>query len=236
MSAKKPNMKVKLLVVMGTSLALAGCVDRKAREGVLDTQKQVNKWTAELAQVRKTDSERGGLLSDLISEVDNHLDLVEKQFSNTQPAVLSSTSKEYAVVVTRLGSFAVQVNNVVPYVNGFKIDFSVGNLINATITSGVVSVKYGSEPPRPVWGKSPGSSVPQTDPKWVNYNKAFREFLDRYNNWANALRSVNTNITRPLEPRTWNNFEVICAPASAEEVAHLEVAIEPTEITLNGSK
>lgn len=122
---------------------------------------------------------------------------------------LSLDEKGYIPVETTLGQLLVASGTATPYMDGYKIDFQIGNPQSVTYDGVTVTLKWG----------------PSANPTIFTNNTALKE-------WQNAQKTKTDKLLSRLLPGYWNNAEVIVAPATTEEIRNLEISIETGTLLL----
>lgn len=149
-------------------------------------------------------------LESKITDLDSKISSVETQLftlrlENSPNAVLSTTTKDYDIINNKLGKFFVSVQDIKKYANGYKIILNIGNPNSVTYLDAKAILKYG----------------PPYDNK-----KTFEE-------WQNSQKSIESAITKPLVPGTWNKVELIAAPAKEEDLGNMYLGLEISRVSLN---
>jgi hypothetical protein len=142
-------------------------------------------------------------LRDLRSRV---LDLEMKAQRNSF-AELDTSKETYQQVKSNNATFLMTFVKAEPYLNGYKVTLSIGNLTTATFNSFDLKLKWGAKEP---------------------------EYSDKWIDWWHGLKTKEQHFTDDLVPGRWNRVEVALVPASANELGFLQVSIETNALTLRG--
>ena len=69
---------------------------------------------------------------------------IEQLKKHTQPAILDPTAPgSYSIAYSQTGAFLVSINDAKPYLNGYKVNLSIGNLSTATYSGIKINSKWG---------------------------------------------------------------------------------------------
>jgi hypothetical protein len=127
------------------------------------------------------------------------------QQSQTEVA-MDLTSRLFSRVDSEYGTFLVMIEDVVPYLDGYKIRLFIGNPSFATYFHSKIKVKWGS---------------------------AFRGISQNdVDQWSKGLRRQEYPLVQSLRAGSWNKAEIILSGTSAEETRYFEISLETPEISL----
>lgn len=156
-------------------------------------------------------------LEDRISVLEKSLESYEKRQDNQtaeikarvnridfSSAYFTPASKGYTRVDTNSGIFLVSLNDIKPYANGFKISFRIGNLSSASYKDPTVAIRY---------------------------NKAFDQNMD-YLQYVNNEKEIKSQLMKELKPGSWNNIDIVVAPAKSEDIGELIFRMETDTVSL----
>lgn len=121
------------------------------------------------------------------------------------------TPGPYQRLDTTSGTFLVSVQNVTPYLDGFRVTCDFGNPSSATFNGFKLKAKWG----------------PRLDLK--NKKMTLRQ-------WTEALREKDISLTASLRPASWNRLSFVVSPASAEEFGYLELSMETNSVSLQAAR
>lgn len=127
-------MKIRRFLIVALIFGLSGCEKKPEDNRLLSLDSKLSSLNKEVKNLKKKNDEQSTLLGFVIGRI-NRLD----QKSATVP----TDSKEYDIAKTPYGSFLVIVDRVDPYLDGFKVKMRVGNLSDATFTSGKMTILWG---------------------------------------------------------------------------------------------
>lgn len=133
---------------------------------------------------------------------------MESDINSRNTATLDPVQKGYSVVNTNSGMLLVSVNQVDPYLDGYKITYHIGNPMFMTFNGFRLTVKYGR----------------QFDAK--------KDGIDKFESWQKSLKEISSDLTDQLSPGSWNKVELIIPSTKAEDIRYLEVAIKTDQVAL----
>jgi len=119
--------------------------------------------------------------------------------------MLDPTSEGFQRLDTTLGSLVVSVKSVTPYLDGYKVDISIGNPMDMDFNGFVLSCQ---------WGLAPKIGA--------NYDEIQK-----------SQKSQDFQRTEVLLAGHWNPVELIIAPATTDEIKNLRISIKLNTIGLN---
>jgi hypothetical protein len=102
----------------------------------------------------------------------------------------------------------VSLDEVVPYLDGYRVILNVGNPLGATYVGFNVKVRWG---PRYDWSKFDA----------VAYEK-----------WEKSVQNKEVSFTDSLKPMAWNKVEIILAATKSDEFGFLEISIDTNTVSL----
>jgi len=113
----------------------------------------------------------------------------------------------YRRIDTTGGTFLVSLQNVTPYVDGFRVTCNFGNPSSATFNGFKVKAKWGSR-----------FDFKVKKMKWAE--------------WQASLREKEISVTNNLQAGSWNPVSFVLSPAKPEEFGYLELSIETSLMSL----
>ena len=179
---------------------------------------QSNKATVSSQSTAQTQRELADVRGRL-AQVEKKIDLLESQLKFDEYVIgtkqerqdsitLNLTEREYQRLDTSNGFFLVAVEEVVPYLNGYKISVSIGNPAYA---------KYNGFKVKVSWGKKYAPA---------QYTEA------SFSEWQKTIQEKETSMTNILEPGTWNKAEIIVAPATADDLGYVTFSMTASNVVL----
>ncbi|MGA3007597.1 MAG: hypothetical protein ABSE59_06870 [Opitutaceae bacterium] len=125
------------------SLLVVGCTDRSNQAKVAAVQEENKRLEAETITLRQDVAQ---LKADMKKDEEAVLFLLARmnEADNPKPAHLSGTERGFELARTEYGSFLVSIADVEPYLDGYSVTLSIGNPLDADITAGTISIKYGT--------------------------------------------------------------------------------------------
>ena len=135
---------MKILPLIALCLFVAGCSDKTDQTKQFAAIQEENKRLEAETIVLRQDV--GQLKTDMKKDEEAVLFLLSKinEADSPKPALLSGTERGFELAKTEYGSFLVSIADVEPYLDGFSVTLSIGNPLDADITSGTISIKYGT--------------------------------------------------------------------------------------------
>jgi hypothetical protein len=118
-------------------------------------------------------------------------------------ASISTEEHAFGVAKTEFGSFTISTRAVTPYLDGFKVKLSIGNLTSADFNGARITVTWG----------------PPFDKK--NPSESFRK-----------QQKKEFSVTNRLSSGAWTDLEVVLTPAKPEDVKTLSVGIKLNQLAL----
>jgi hypothetical protein len=133
---------MKAFFLLALSLLVSGCTDRSDRARMAAIEEK-NKRLEDGSILLRQDISQ--LKSDVKKDEEAVLFLLGKinETDGIKPASLSGTTKGFELARTDYGSFLVSLVDVQPYLDGYKVTLSIGNPLDADVTDGTISVKFG---------------------------------------------------------------------------------------------
>jgi len=158
-------VRISLLLVL--CLFVAGCTD-KANRARLAALEERNKRLVDEGILLRQDM--GQLKSDMKKDEEAVLFLLARitEADGAKPASLSGTTKGFELAKTEYGSFLVSLAGVEPYLDGFRVTLSIGNPLDADITDGTISIKFGTSPTDTLRTVSQNIDEPIAGGHWTN--------------------------------------------------------------------
>jgi outer membrane murein-binding lipoprotein Lpp len=115
--------------------------------------------------------------------------------------------RHYSRIDTTGGTFLVMLEDVTPYVDGFRVTFKFGNPSSATFNGFKIKAKWGSR----------------------------FDFKAKGANWATwhaSLREKEISVTDNLYAGSWNSVSFVVSPAKREEFGYLQLSTETDRVIL----
>ena len=134
-----------------------------------------------------------------------------------RPAILSPSSKGFDICRNLYGSCAISIESVEPYLTGFKVNLSIGNMAAGDLTAGSIDVAFNRKAP-----EQSGSDA-----------ASFAAWTKEYGDWAKHERDAITTIAQPIKSGCWNRFQVIIDQAKPEDLDTLKVMVLPEGVSLH---
>jgi hypothetical protein len=134
---------MKIFPLLLLCLFVVGCTDRSNQARLAAIEEKNKRLMDESILLRQ---DMAQLKADMRKDEEAVLFLLTKinEPDGTKPASISGTTKGFELAKTEYGSFLVSLINVEPYLDGFKVTLSIGNPLDADVTDGTISIKFGT--------------------------------------------------------------------------------------------
>lgn len=166
-------------------------------------------------EVARLSGEVKSLSDDLQTITDSHYELYGKvldlERADSSVDLDPARPNEFQRLRSSAGLLLVSLEEVTPYLDGYKLRVSIGNPSFAT---------YGGFKVKARWG-------PRADPGPFNLAK-FRERQAQ-------IKEKEISFTERLEPGLWNEVELILTPATATQVGFIQISIDSNYVSLRKS-
>jgi hypothetical protein len=136
-----------------------------------------------------------------LSVAEMRIDQLEKEsVENAHPksASFRPDSKGYSTIYTDSGLLMVSLEDIKPYANGYKATFNFGNPQAIAFDDAEIELRWG--PARPAEAKAA-----------------------KYSEWLSKFQTSTQKLGKRLKAGSWNPVEVVISPATAEQIAHIEI-------------
>ena len=152
------------------------------------------------------------LLRQKLISLETALKFDEYQLKNKQERqdsiVLNLAEHTFQRLDTDSGFFLISVKEAVPYLNGYKLHLNIGNPLSASYSGVKVKAR---------WAQA------------YNYTKYTEASFDE---WQKSIQEKETSLVDVLDAGTWNNVEVILAPATTEQLGFVTLSISTDTVRL----
>lgn len=209
----------KLSVLLLTSAAFTACQPTAptVSSGFDALQARVSKLEAQAA----TNFSR---LVEAASELDTRIERVEDsqrreagRLLNNTRVHLDPTAKGFRIVETQLGRLLVMDTEAPPYLDGYAVQFKVGNQLAANISGCTITARWG-----------PSFEFKGTNSEGTNVFTALEENLKRW-------RTNTFEMSETLLSGAWTKLELKITPADAPSIKNLTVELEPKSVLLRAA-
>lgn len=201
-------MKKFVCFTVGLVLALPALAQNNSARRAVPTgrsiilQKELDSQASRISNLEKS-------VADLKSEISVYQFELDQKQQRHDTILLDPSSRTFQRLDTDTSSFLVAVEDVVPYLNGYKLTVSIGNPTTATFSGVTIKIR---------WGKA--------------YN--FNEFSDSsYAEWSKSIQEKDVSLTGDLSPGSWNDVDLYLLPATADELGYLEISMTSPTISLH---
>ncbi|WP_408888937.1 hypothetical protein ACJ2CR_32090 [Myxococcus faecalis] len=135
----------------------------------------------------------------------------ERAAESAKTASFTPGSAGYQLVQSKTGTFLVWLDKVAPYANGQRLTFRVANTQSVTYKNPTITVTWSTAAPE-VTGSE-------------DYAKA-------YETWTASRRTKTETVFLDLRPGWWSTFNIVVSPATASDVANIELALTATIVSI----
>jgi hypothetical protein len=136
------------------ALTLTGCSDESAQQSVRDLRENNKQNESKIAELGEAISK---ITDDVIAQQKTIVDLekelgaqhryVIERLNTGKAAEISATQTGYDIIENRYGAFPILVANAVPYLDGQRVTFKIGNPLGASINEGTIKLTYALRKP-----------------------------------------------------------------------------------------
>jgi hypothetical protein len=130
-------------------------------------------------------------------------------------AYLDISEKGFSRIDTNIGPFFISLDDVKPFVNGYKFFLRIGNPYSVSFSSFEFEVEWGKKEP-PIPSVKEGELV-------EDWSKKYDEYKISYSEWEMSLKNKNVSFSETLAAGTWNKVEMTISPAIKGELEHLKL-------------
>lgn len=128
-----PKLLLTSIFAIIISLIITSCEQNNNNEAaILKLEKILVEQKADLNELKKE-----------ILEISAQLYKMKIEKFSTQVATFNPDNKEFQIIQTSLGMFFIQIDNIQPYGNGYKVFVSIGNPNFATFSNINIKITYG---------------------------------------------------------------------------------------------
>jgi hypothetical protein len=158
---------VKNFILLSLCLFLVGCTDKSSRARLAALEER-NKRLVDEGILLRQDMQQ--LKADVKKDEEAVLFLLARitDTNGATPASLSGTTKGFELAKTEYGSFLVSLVGVEPYLDGYRVTLSIGNPLDADVTDGTISIKFGTSPANALSTVSQAIDEPIAGGHWTN--------------------------------------------------------------------
>jgi hypothetical protein len=170
------------------------------------TLKEIESLKSEVARLEAQLTESKTTIKDLTSRLVTLEIWKITQDNHTVALDLSSTN--FQRLETDSGTFLVSVENATPYLDGFRLDLSIGNPSSVTYSGFKIHVKWNSR---------------------YDYDH-FSE--PGYSNWQKAQREKDDSFVDRLPPGSWHKISIVLPATAADQLGFLILSMETNTVSL----
>lgn len=206
---------MRMLFIVAAALTVAGCdpvdtyIANVAAKQKVQQVREIENKIGELNSALNSKSLEIGALNSKLSTLETLINIntsLLSSFDEGQASVREGGS--YGIVKTRHGIFLASINKIEPYLDGYRVTFSVGNPTNMTFHGGEFKVGWGLP-----WGTK--------DKKFAEINA--------------SRRSKIFSIVQDFLPGSYTAVSLALTPAKPDEIKLIDVGISWNRISLRQS-
>jgi hypothetical protein len=144
-------------------------------------------------------------LSREVSKLQHDFELLDLRVRSleSKEAIVSTEEQGYGIAKTNFGAFTVSVKTVTPYLDGFKVKLTIGNVTSADFNGAKLNVSWGP----PFDTTNPIESIKK-------------------------MKEKEFSITNKFSSGAFSDVEVALTPAKPDEVKTLNVGIQVDQLSL----
>lgn len=148
-----------------------------------------------------------------LTDLKNELSLYQFELGQKQQrydtVLLDPSSHGFQRLDTDTASFLVSVQNIVPYINGYKLTVNIGNPTTATFSGITIKIR---------WAKAYD---------WHQFSTS------SYAVWQKSIQEKSFPVTDDLRPGSWNSVDLLLLPAAADDLGYLELSMTTSTTSLH---
>jgi hypothetical protein len=145
----------------------------------------------------------------------------EKRFTG---AVLSLTSKNFALAETKFGAVLVKCVSAEPYLTGYKLRLAVGNPYTVTFQRFELEIRYSSTP------------RPRFDLRQALMKGAWARYTERLLEWLREQKKSSQIFPDSIAAGRWKTVDFVIPNISAKDLEYLEAAVKLEGVSLGAAK
>jgi hypothetical protein len=130
----------------------------------------------------------------------------------------SSLGKYQQIGTQSGGSFLISLEDIQPFLDGYKLIFMIGNLNYADYNGFELKLKYGKRLEKLKSKKGEFISID--------------DFTKRYEEWENKLKNKEESFMLVLKRGYWTKVEIILASTKPDELGYMKLEMETDSIVL----
>jgi uncharacterized coiled-coil protein SlyX len=196
------------LLQAGLMIVAVGCEQKKPdlTPRVSDLELKLAKQSASIATVEGIEFRLKNLEQKTSSQASALSNLqFRPAMIERKSTVLDLSTTNYQYVESNAGRFLVYCESVQPYLDGQKLKLRIGNPNLITYSGFTLKAKWGRAEP---------------------------DDFTEYENWRGSLHEKELELAADLKPGVWNTVEFVLSPASATDLAYVEVSITTNRVML----
>ena len=195
-----------LAVLLLASISVLASAQTKTRASTDFADNQASKKELSALRVKVATLEEN--LKDLAAKLGSDEYLLSQKQDRQDTIVLTLTDHTFQRLDTDTGFFLISVQEVTSYLNGYKLSLSIGN---------------------PMAAKYSGAKVKLT---WNTFYDAHKYTEASFQEWQKNEQEKEVVLPTTLLPGTWNNIDVILAPATIDQLGDVTFTMSTNTVLL----
>jgi len=119
-----------------------------------------------------------------------------------------ASPRKYQRIDASNGFFLISLDDVSPYLDGYRVSLNIGNPLGATYVGFKMNVRWG----------------PRFD--WSNFDAV------AYDKWEKSVQNKEVSFTDSLKPMSWNKVEIILPATKSDQIGFIEVSLDTDTLGL----
>ena len=191
------------------------------RNKVKDNSVLTDFHTIQIEQLKR----KNETLDNFLSDIQKELVLKEERI---YAAILDPSDPKFGISKNEIGLFPVSIENIEPYLNGYKIKLNIANLTSCEISNPEISIRYGRKTIK--FPEYRNDLSPSENQNILNKYKEDSEKI------KNETKTLTIESTTALKSGNWNSVEIIIPSAKTENIELIQVYINAKTISLRKDK
>jgi hypothetical protein len=167
-------------------------------------QKQIEQLENQIVTLR----ERVKASESAASNLETRVLKLELAQSNHESIEVDLTSRQYQRLDTETGTFLISVEDVSPYLDGYRVTLSIGNPSYATYKGFDLHAKWSGAY------------------DWTKYSEA------SFKQWEASIREKSDSFPDSLDPGKWNKVDLLLPSTPASQLGYLQLSMVTNTISL----
>ncbi|HLX84401.1 MAG TPA: DUF3251 domain-containing protein [Terriglobales bacterium] len=201
------NQLVVVSLILGLSFAPAQLIAQTKKSPAQQTPALGRE--RDIADLRQQVATLKDKVTSLESTLSLCLALLKDKQDRSDSVTLDMNDHAYGRLDMDNGFLLVSVQEVTPYLDGYKVGLSIGNPLSASFAGFTAKVK---------WGKK------------YDYTKYTSESFDE---WQKGIQEKEVSFSNILQSGSWNKVELVLTPATAPQLGYVTLSITTNTVRLH---